>query len=124
MYTTTYYEMYKIRLLHVTHSSLARYAGTLHRLQLYCVLFLPCPSFSPIVVVVAKFGVHQKQLPEQRGARRFARVEQTETAAFAFGFFDQVSFSFEECFRSPFYIRGENVGFAFDDVCQGEFGSD
>ena len=87
-------------------------------------------SFLPIVVVytvvffVAKFSVHQKQLPEQRGARRFARVEQTETAAFAFGFFDQVSFSFEEYFRSPFYIRGENVGFAFDDVCQGEFGSD
>ena len=79
---------------------------------------------APVVVVVAKFGVHQKQLPEQRGARRFARVEQTETAAFAFGFFDQVSFSFEEYFRSPFYIRGENVGFAFDDVCQGEFGSD
>ena len=72
---------------------LARTGTLLHRPDTHfsiAVAFSSVPlSFLPIVVVytvvffVAKFGVHQKQLPEQRGARRFARVEQTETAAFA-----------------------------------------
>ena len=99
----------------------ANYNTTACLLTLLFLYFLYILRRGLLVIVFFAFGVHQKQLPEQSRGGGLAQVEQTETAAFGFCFFEQVLFSVEQDFRSLFQVGGEDVRFAFDDVRQGEF---